>query len=364
MADLNRFGLGTLLAVTGISLGLGFGVGRLKTYVPSAVDGAKSRVRKSVDLGGDETPMPRNSSADSGSMATTGAFSEEKLQQASALLNPRLREHGMEEALAHANLDEVKRALRWAESLPDGPIKKAALADILQRWAEMDGAGATNYATQLYEATGNAGPLREALQGWAQSDPNGALERLQSLGLTDGLKADIRSDLVAQWTEQNPQGAAAYAASNRDTGSWMGLVSTVADQWSKEDPKMAASWAGSLPAGLDQIHAVNSVISNWYQANPNEAAAYVSSQAPGASRDTMALTLARQIGQEDPAAGLKWAGTVGDPKTQEKAAAGALSDVYRKNPEGALQTLANSSLPKAMRDSVTARLQSPGPWWR
>ncbi|NBT24610.1 hypothetical protein EBT11_08225, partial [bacterium] len=235
MADLNRIGLGTLVAVAGISLGLGIGVGRLTTSVPSAGDGAKSRIRKSVDLEGDETPVPRSSSADSGSMATSGAFSEEKLQQASALLNPRLRERGMEEALAHANLDEVKRALRWAESLPDGPIKKAALADILQRWAEMDGAGATNYATQLYEATGNAGPLREALQGWAQTDPNGALQKLQSLGLTDGLKANIRSDLVAQWTEQNPQGAAAYAASNRETGSWMGLVATVADQWSKED---------------------------------------------------------------------------------------------------------------------------------
>jgi len=364
MSDLNRFGLGTLLAVAGISLGLGIGIGHLISPLALEGDGPKKQIRKSVDLDGDETPWPGNVSGESGSNSTAGAFSEQKLQQASALLNPRLRERGMEEALAHANLDEVKRALRWAESLPDGPSKKSALADILERWAQMDGSGATDYASQLYEATGNAGPLREALQGWAQSDPNGALQKLQSLGLTDGLKADIRTDLVAQWTEQNPQGAATYAASNRDTASWMGLVATVANEWSKEDPKMAASWAGSLPAGLDQIHAVNAVISNWFQANPNEVAAYVSSQASGPSRDTMALTLARQVGQEDPAAGLKWAGTVGDPKTQEKAAAGALSDAYRKDPQGALLTLASSSLPKTMQEAVTARLQGSGPWWR
>ncbi|NBS83634.1 MAG: hypothetical protein EBS59_02895, partial [Verrucomicrobia bacterium] len=238
MQSPNRFGLGTLLAVAGISLGFGLGVGRLTTSGPFVGDGDKSRIQKSADLDGDESPATGKAGGESGLISTGSAFSEQKLQQASALMNPRLRERGMEEVLAHASLDEVKRALRWAESLPDGPIKKAALADILQRWAEMDGAGATNYATQLYEATGNAGPLREALQGWAQSDPNGALQKLQSLGLTDGLRADIRTDLVAQWTEQNPQGAAAYAASNRDTGSWMGLVSTVADQWSKEDPKM------------------------------------------------------------------------------------------------------------------------------
>jgi hypothetical protein len=78
----------------------------------------------------------------------------------------------------------------------------------------------------------------------------------------------------------------------------------------------------------------------------------------------MTLTLARQIGQEDPASGLKWAGIVSDPKTQEKAAAGAIADVYRKDPQAALQILAGSGLSKTMQDSVTARLQGSGPWWR
>ena len=350
--------------VAGLVLVVGFGLGRLTAPQGSGDHASRGVAGKIFDPDGDEGPVSEPWPSPGHPLATATSYSEQKLQQASTLTNPRLREKGMEEVLAHANLAEVKEALKWAEGLPDGPSKKAAMADILERWGQIDGAGATDYAAQLYEASGNAGPLREALQGWAQSDPNGALQKLQSLGMADGLKGDIRTDLVAQWTEQNPQAAAAYAANNRETTSWRGLVATVANEWSKEDPKTAAGWAGSLPAGLDQTHAINAVVSNWFQANPNEAAAYVSAQPPGASRDTMALTMARQVGQEDPSSGLKWAGTVSDPKSQEKAAAGALVDAYRKDSQTALQILANSGLSKGMQDAVTARLQGSGPWWR
>ena len=358
------FSPAALLLGASVILLVGFGVGRLTA--PQADRGNLSHgvAGKLSDPDGDEVPLEDASHAAVSQSFAETILTEQKLQKLSALSNPRLRERAMEEALAHANLDEVKRALKWAESLPDGPGKKAAMADILERWAQMDGLGATEYAAQLFDTTGNAGPLREALQGWAQANPIAALQKLQSLGLSDGLKADIRTDLVAQWTEQNPQVAASFAASNRETGSWSGLVATVANEWSKEDPKTAVNWAGSLPAGLDQVHAINAAISNWFQSNPTEVAAYVGSQSPSPSRDTMALTLARQIGQEDPASGLKWAVTVSDPKTQEKAAAGALNDAYRKDPEGALRILANSGLSKALQDSVTARLQGSGPWWR
>ncbi len=354
----------TIISVAGITLLVGFGLGRVTSPNSSEGNLPGGRVGKIFDRDGDEGSASASLINASSDNKSGSAFSEQKLQQAISLSNPRLRERGMEEILARANLDEVKRALKWAESLPDGPGKKAAMADILERWAQMDGLGATNYAAQLYESTGNAGPLREALKGWAQTDPNRALQQLQSMGLADGLKADIRTDLVAQWTEQSPQTAAAYATSNRDTGSWQGLVATVANEWSKEDPKMAANWIGSLPAGLDQIHAINATISNWFQTNPSEVASYVSSQSPGQSRDMMALTLARQIGQEDPSAGLQWAVTVGDPKTQEKAATGAIVDIYRRDPQQAEQILGSSSLTSAVQAAVMTRLQSPGPWWR
>ena len=353
-----------ICAVSGFTLLMGFFIGRFTVVEGPQEIRPKDRVKKIFDPDGDELPKEAEMSHHSENSKTGNTFSEHKFRQMSYLSNPRLREQGMEEVLSHANLEELRGALKWAESLPDGPSKKKAIADILERWAQINGPDATNYASQIYEATGDAGPLREALQGWAQIEPNAALQKLQSLGLSDGLKTDIRSDLLAQWTEQNPQAAAAYASGNREPKSWQGLVATVANEWSKEDPKSAVDWAKSLPSGLDQMHAINTSISNWYQSSPNDAATYVSSQPSSESRDTMALTLARQVGQEDPSAGLKWAVTVGDTKTQEKAATGALYDTYQKDPQQASQILQSSPLSKAMQDSVMARLQSPGPWWK
>ncbi|MBU3748723.1 MAG: hypothetical protein FGM36_15825, partial [Burkholderiaceae bacterium] len=128
---------------------------------------------------------------------------------AASLGSPRQRERALEDILSKANLEEVKKALEWANGLPDGPMKKAALEKILRRWGELDGPGATAYAAQLYNETGNPNLLREALSGWGQKDPHGAVNQLATLGLSDGLKGDIRRDLLEEWADLNPAAAAA-----------------------------------------------------------------------------------------------------------------------------------------------------------
>lgn len=283
---------------------------------------------------------------------------------AAAIGSPRQRDRALEDVLAKANLEDVKKALEWANALPEGPMKKAALEKILKRWGELDGPGATAYAAQVYNETGNASFLREALQGWAQKDPEGAVNQLAKLGLSEGLQRDIRRDLLEQWADLNPAAAAAYAAANRNPDNWRGLVGTVADEWSKRDPKAAADWAAALDSGRDKRGAVYTAISNWADADLNGVAAYVSSQAPGESRDIMAGTLARHIGQEDPAAGLKWAAMVSDPAAQERAVAGALVDLYRQNEAQARQLLQSSAISVQIQQAALNRMTNRGPWWR
>ena len=284
--------------------------------------------------------------------------------QAASIGAPRQRDRALEDVLGKANLEEVKKALAWAEALPDGPMKKAALEKIVERWGELDGAGATAYAMQVYDQTGNSGLVRDALEGWARKDPQGAINQLSNLELGDRLSRDIRRDLVGQWTELNPAAAATYASANRNTNNWGGLVSTVADEWSKRDPKAAATWAAALPAGLDKRSAIYEAIQGWADSDLNGAAAFVSAQPAGESRDAMAGTLARQIGREDAASGLKWAAMVADPGTQERAVAGALIDLYRRDTNQALQLLQGSSISPQIQQAVMARMTNRGPWWR
>ena len=346
------------LAAAGLALVTGFGLGRL-----TAPGGAPSPEPAALAGQGQEAAEEAEP-VWLASEAAAKTVSAADVAGAAAIGSPRQRDRALEDVLAKASLEEVKKALEWANALPDGPMKKAALEKILKRWGELDGPGATAYALQAYEETGNANLLREAMAGWASKDAQAALNQLAGLGLSDGLMRDIRGDMLEQWADLNPAAAAAYASANRNPDSWRGLVGTVADEWSKRDPQAAASWAASLDGGRDKRGAIYTAISNWADADPNGVAAYVSSQPAGESRDMMAGTLARQVGQDDPASGLQWAAMVGDPASQERAVAGALIDLYRENEAQARQLLQSSTISAQVQKAALSRMTNRGPWWR
>jgi len=347
-----------MASAAGVALIAGFGLGRVTAPEPVKEPGNFHQAKVQPE---EERENESAAPVETGVGKSTSAAD---VIQAASLGSPRQRDRALDDVLEKASLEEVKKALAWAEALPEGPMKKAALEKILERWGELDGAGATAYGLQAYNQTGNPGLLRDALEGWARKDPQGAINQLPKLGLNDRLQTDIRRDLVGLWTEQNPAGAAAYASSNRDTNNWRGLAGIVADEWTKRDPKAAAEWAANLAPGLDKRAAIYQSMRGWVEADPNGAAAYVSSQPPGESRDTMAGSLARQIGQDDPSAGLKWAAMVADPGTQERAVAGALVDLYRKNTNQALQLLQGSGISPQIQQAALARMTNRGPWWR
>ena len=345
-----------LVACTALALLAGFGLGRWTAPSDGAVAAAPGDIA-SPEVENEEPAWEAQASE-------ANAVSVADVANAAAIGSPRQRERALEEILSQAGLEEVRQALAWAQGLPEGPMKKATLEKILRRWGQLDGPGASSYAVQMYHETGNASLLREALAGWAEKDPEAAVNQLASLGLGDGLMRDIRGDLLEQWADLNPAAAASYAVANRNPDNWRGLVGTVAEEWSKRDPRAAADWAASLDGGRDKRGAIYSAISKWADADPGGVAAYVSAQPAGESRDMMAGTLARQLGQEDPGAGLKWAAMVADPATQERAVAGALIDLYRQNEAQARQLLQASSISAQVQQAALSRMTNRGPWWR
>jgi len=341
-----------LVWIVGVSLVLGFALGRV-TLSPNR------------DLGEGSNQKGNTSEAGEGRADWKGGGSSEDLSvgafaSAASIGNPRDRDRALQESLSKATLTDIKKALAWAESLPDGPMKRSALAKILERWGQLDGPGAVAYASQVYAETGSATLLREALQGWATRNPQAAIGQISALGLSDSLQSDFRWDLLGQWADQNPAGATGYALANRNPDSWRGTVGTVADQWSKQDPKSAANWVASLESGKDKSNALQTVISNWMKEDLSGAASYVSSQPSGESRDTMAGTLARYIGREDPSSGLKWAAMVADPNLQQRAVIGALSDLYRKDASQAQKVLQSSGIGTEVQQSAWSRMTNRG----
>ncbi len=338
--------------IVGVSLVLGFALGRVTLSPNRDLEEGTNQKGTTSEAGEDRADWNGAGSSDDLSM---GAFAS-----AAAIGNPRDRDRALQDSLSKATLTDIKKALSWAESLPDGPMKRAALARILERWGQLDGPAAVAYASQVYVETGSASLLREALQGWATKNPQAAIDQISALGLSDSLQRDFRRDLLEQWADQNPTGATGYALANRNPDSWRGSVGTVADQWSKQDPKSAANWVASLESGKDKSNALQTVISNWMKEDLSGAASYVSSQPSGESRDTMAGTLARYIGREDPSSGLKWAALVADPSLQQRAVIGALSDLYRKDASQAQKVLQSSGIGTEVQQSAWSRMTNRG----
>ena len=347
-----------MAASVGVALVVGFGVGRVSA--PSSPTGSEEVEAKKLAQEAEESEEPKWQSVEGSDKSELIS----DLAGAAAIGSLKERARTLEDVLAKAGLEDVKKALAWANSLPDGPMKKSVLAKIMERWGQLDGPGAVAYAAQLYAETGNASLIREALKGWATKDPKTAYQQAAELGLSKGLQRDIRYELLTQWAEQNPSDAAGYALANRNPENWGGIVGTVAEQWAKQDPKSAVTWAASLTSGKDKKSAIYESISNWADQDVSAAASYITAQPPGEGRDTMAGTLARKIGQENPEAGIKWAAMVGDPATQERAVAGALIDLYRKDEVQARKILQTSSISAQVQQAALIRMTNRGPWWR
>ena len=138
--------------IVGVSLVFGFALGRVTLSPNRDLEEGTNQKGTTSEAGEDRADWNGAGSSDDLSM---GAFAS-----AAAIGNPRDRDRALQDSLSKATLTDIKKALSWAESLPDGPMKRAALARILERWGQLDGPAAVAYASQVYVETGSASLLR------------------------------------------------------------------------------------------------------------------------------------------------------------------------------------------------------------
>jgi hypothetical protein len=349
------------VGTAGVAMTVGFGLGRVSA--PS-----RESAKESGGLASDH--IVEGKGGGDGEKGMGGAFEEKNqdstedgLKRALGLNDPKRRDRELENSLSRASLTDVKKALDWALHLPDGAAKRAAMAKIMERWGQLDGANAAAYAEKLFAETGNPDLLRDTMRGWGQTDPVGSLQYAQSMPVSDGVRRDITRDLVRDWADRSPQAAAAYAASNALDVGRGSLTSLIADRWSKQDPQSAANWAMTLPAGREQQRAYDQLVQNWCDLNLQAAASFVSSQPAGENKDAMIGTLAREVAKQDPSAALKWAATLSDSGMQEETAWSVLRRSVRRDPEGTQQLLQSSALSAEVKQAVMTRMtNNTGQW--
>ena len=353
---LSKVGWFPWVGTAGVAMTIGFGLGRVSAPDREiAKDGAgETSAQMAEGKGGGDVDKGMGGGFGEKSLDST----EDGLKRALGMNDPKRRDRELENSLSRASLADVKKALDWATHLPDGAAKRAALAKIMERWGQLDGANAVAYGEKLFAETGNPDLLKDAIRGWGQTDPMASLQNTQSMGVSDGLRRDITRDLMRDWADRSPQAAAAFAASNSLEVGRGSLTSLIADRWSKQDPQTAANWAMNLPPGKEQLRALSELVQNWCDLNLQSAADFVSRQQAGINRDTMVGTLAREVSKQDAASGLKWVATMQDAGMQESAAWSIYQRAMRRDPIGAQTMLQSSPLSSAMKQSLFEKAAS------
>jgi hypothetical protein len=108
---------------------------------------------------------------------------------------------------------DPQKAAGWAATLPSGPTRERAVAQVIGEWAEKDPVAAGNYLTQY----GTLRDFDDARQRYAgevlRNDPDGAMAWVQAI-TDEKQRADATRDLLRSWMRRDPQAAQQWAAAN------------------------------------------------------------------------------------------------------------------------------------------------------
>jgi hypothetical protein len=157
------------------------------------------------------------------------------------------------------------KVLAYAQSLPAGPIRDAALVETLK--GQQPGAE----------------PSPEALAALARIETEYARRMGRELAKVAGAlpegaaRESAFTSSLREQTDKDPTGAAKRLDALSGTPDYAAAVRGFVEQTARKDPGAAAEWALTIPSAspLQRISALERVASTWFKAAPDEARAWV-----------------------------------------------------------------------------------------
>ena len=142
-------------------------------------------------------------------------------------------------------MDEVQAGLRALVDAPAGADTDRRERALVERWAELDPAGAAAYAAEAFKQGGSERLLRHTAEAYAKKDPTAASAWAASLDSPMARDAALRQ-IYRTWSENDP-GAAASSISSLPVGSAQTVAaSTVGARFADRNLPAALQWVGQL----------------------------------------------------------------------------------------------------------------------
>lgn len=285
---------------------------------------------------------------------------------------------------------DFNAASAWTESMPEGPLRREALSQLLLVTTGLDPAIGVRWARREIEAGGD-GELALRVAGEViGTDPAGAAGLAAALP-TGAVQGDIVRRAAMEWAVREPQAARKWAEHLQDAParekafSGMALVlaesdpasarsfieralpagrerdntlAGLAQRWTQRDPSAAAAWAEKLSPGPGRKAVFENVIRIWAERSADDMAAWLGRRPPGAERDSHARLVMECLLPARPDLAASAAVTIGNPllrKTCVKQAAAAWLAV---NEQAATAWVRQAGLPDDLQALLMAKISS------
>ena len=196
----------------------------------------------------------------------------------------RLNQQGNENApslmamVAYESLraDGPETASLWSESLPDGPLKGAAMSRIAEDYARKDPLAAAAWA-QRYASEDFAVTTIERISGqWTAQNPQAAVSWLESLPPGKGQNSGLQT-AFNDWEDRDPTSASQYLFSMPSSPQRDTSISGFAHGYAWQNPQVAIQWASSISDANMRQRSVTHAGQIYFRQNPEAARTWLES---------------------------------------------------------------------------------------
>ncbi|MFN3408278.1 MAG: hypothetical protein ACK45B_04750 [Limisphaerales bacterium] len=182
-------------------------------------------------------------------------------------------------------------AIEWVNTLPDAGERAALTADFAYEIARTNGLAAVQMVTGLIPSRERDDALAHALRQWADADAATAAQWVDSVADV-ALRQRLLADLAEVYSQQNPAAAAALVSTAlADSPLQNRAAVAVVQQWAQTAPAEAARWVEQFPMGETRQAATENLLLLWAAREAAAPAQWVESLPPGEVREAARLAL-------------------------------------------------------------------------
>ncbi len=164
----------------------------------------------------------------------------------------------------------------WAERLPEGPLKGAALDRVAGKYANENPEAAAVWAQRYATVDYGARVIEEVADEWSERDPLAAVDWLTSLPEGRG-KVEGMESAMGEWVRRDPLASSQFLAEMPASEVRDAAVSGFTRRLVYEDPEAAVIWAGTIAQEQVRLDTLTRAGQAWYRRDPEAAAAWLGS---------------------------------------------------------------------------------------